>query len=75
MSVDDLLYPEFRQWRGIRNRFLQSEYAQAELSLYKEFVNSLREPSGVIILRGYVSRIGERKFVLRPSPALSLIHI
>jgi hypothetical protein len=69
-STEDISSNETRRWRGIRNRFLQSEYALPELSLYKEFVSSLEEPSGIITLRGYVTRIGGRRFVLRPSPVV-----
>lgn len=60
------LAAEDRTWPGIKKRLLQKDYASIELKLMKEFSKSIR--SGYLVeIEGFVTRIGGRRFILRPS--------
>lgn len=59
-------------WRGIGRRSRWNEYTKIELSLIKKFMeakSSGRSPVAVEI-DGFVSRVGGRRFILRPSLAV-----
>ncbi len=69
----DLLAERFL-WRGIRDRTWQREYLGSELMLKQLFRDSLRSRSRIEI-DGFVTRLGARRFLLRPSPADFECHI
>jgi len=69
----DLLAERFL-WRGIRDRTWQREYLGSELMLKQLFRDSLRSRSRIEI-DGFVTRLGARRFLLRPSPADLECHI
>ena len=59
-------------WRGISHRTRWDEYAKVEQALLRKFVESksvARSPS-TVELEGFVSRVGGRQFILRPSLAV-----
>jgi hypothetical protein len=69
----DLLAERF-VWRGIKNRNWQKEYLVSELKLKQLFRESLSSSSRIEV-DGFVTRLGARRFLLRPSPADLDSHI
>ena len=63
---------EVLAWRGINRRSRWDEYAKIELELIKKFLEA-RSPSkspSAVEIDGFVSRVGGRRFILRPSLAV-----
>ncbi|GEM_PF-6438899 len=58
------------EWPGIDKRRWRHHYAETEIRLLEEFNESLRK-APLVHLQGYVSRVGGRKFILRPGLAFS----
>ena len=59
-------------WRGISRRSRWDEYATIELELIRKFMDA-RSPSrspSTVEIDGFVSRVGGRRFILRPSLAV-----
>ena len=59
-------------WRGISSRSRWDEYAKIELALIKKFVEakSASKSPTMVEIDGFVSRVGGRQFILRPSLAV-----
>src|SRR6266480_7938768 len=59
---------DVQPWRGLRNRSHIEEYAKIEIELINRFNNakSANSFSGSVELEGFVSRVGGRRFLLRP---------
>jgi len=58
------------EWPGIDRRKWKRDYAETEIRLLEAFNRSLRDAPFVNI-QGYVSRVGGRKFILRPGLAFN----
>lgn len=59
---------DIQPWRGLKNRDHLHEYARAELDLINEFdraMSATGSPS-IVEIEGFVSRVGNRQFILRP---------
>ena len=61
-------------WRGISHRSRWDEYAKIEQALIKKFMESksAAKYSSTVEVDGFVSRVGGRQFILRPSLAVNI---
>ena len=59
-------------WRGVSRRTRFNEYAKIELKLIERFIKakSAEYSPASVEVEGFVSRVGGRKFILRPSLAV-----
>ncbi|MGP8125138.1 MAG: hypothetical protein ACLQEQ_04615 [Nitrososphaerales archaeon] len=60
-------------WRGVSTRSRFSEYAKIELTLIERFIRakSAAYSPVTVEVEGFVSRVGGKKFILRPSLAVN----
>ena len=65
---------ESLSWPGIYERSWQHEYAKGELRMIQEFQRALNVGS-IVEIDGFVTRIGGRKILLRPTPASVDINV
>ncbi len=61
-------------WPGISKRSWQHQYSSGELKMIQEFEKALGF-GGIVEIDGFVTRLGDRKILLRPTPTTVDINV